>query len=116
MGDVENSLDLDTLNELKVILEEGLNELLEEYLNDSPRQLAGLRQAVEAHDTLAIRSHAHTLKGSSGNLGIRHLYQLCANLEKQARKGDVADPEAAYTAIEAEYERARLALEAFMTV
>ena len=114
MTDIEHSLDLNTLNDLRDMLEEGLDELLQEYLADSPNQLMKLRAAVDSNDVPEIATVAHTLKGSSGNLGVSQLYQLCATLEQQARGGDVADPAAAFATIEAEFDRAKQALEIFM--
>ncbi len=115
MSDSDNTLNLTTLNELKELLEEGLDELLEEYLDDTPNQLAQLREAVAANDVVAIDSIAHTLKGSSGNLGVHGVYQLCAALEQEAKEGVVADAAASLATIEAEFEKAKLALAGFMT-
>ncbi len=114
MSEIENSLDMNTLNDLRDMLDEGLDELLQEYLSDSPNQLQKLRAAVDGNDIAAIATVAHTLKGSSGNLGVSQLYQLCASLEKQARSGDLPDPAAAFAAIEGEFDRAKQALEIFM--
>ena len=113
MSNSEDSLDLATLNELKEMLEEGLEELLDTYLDDTPRQLALLRTAVDSDDIPAINSIAHTLKGSSGNLGINGVYQLCSALEQEARSGAVADAMGSLKAIEGEFEKASEALTAF---
>ena len=114
MSGTENSLDLAVLNELKDILEEGLEELLEEYLEDTPRQLSLLRAAVDAGDVSEIGTVAHTLKGSSGNLGISALYLLCAALEQEAKEGAVIDASASLAALEVEFDKVKLALVSFM--
>ena len=114
MSGSEESLDLATLNELKELLEEGLEELLEEYLADTSRQLSSLRAAVEGDDVPAINLIAHTLKGSSGNLGIRGVYQLFAALEQEARSGAVVDAAASLQAIEGEFQNAKRALATYM--
>ena len=110
MSGGEDSLNLETLNELKEMLEEGLEELLDEYLDDTRMQLSSLRTAVDGNDIPAINSIAHTLKGSSGNLGIRGVYQLCDDFEQEAKSGVVVDAAASLQAIEGEFEQARLAL------
>ena len=113
MSDSADSLDLATLNELKEMLEEGLEELLDVYLDDTPRQLALLRTAVDGNDIPTIDSIAHILKGSSGNLGISGVYQRCAALEQEAKSGAVADAAGSLYAIEGEFALAKLALAAF---
>ena len=114
MSDGDNTLNLTTLNELKELLEEGLEELLDEYLDDTPKQLSQLHSAVVKNDLVAIDSIAHTLKGSSGNLGVHSVYQLCAVLEQEAKGGVVADAAASFATIEAEFEKAKVALADFM--
>ena len=107
MGEAMTSLNLTTLNELKEMLEEGLDELLDEYLIDTPSQLAQLREAVEAGDINAIASVAHTLKGSSGNLGINAVYLLCQELEQEAKAGELCDGAGNVAAIEAAFSQAK---------
>ena len=114
MSGSEESLDLATLDELKEMLEEGLEELLNAYLDDTPKQLSSLRSAVGSNDAQAINSVAHALKGSSGNLGIRGMYQLCAVLEQEAKVGVMADAAASLATIEAEFEKAKDALATYM--
>ncbi len=114
MGGSGDSLDLVALNELKELLEEGLDELLVEYLADSSRQLSSLRAAVDGNDIPAIDSTAHTLKGSSGNLGIRGVYQLCAAMEREAKSGALVDASASLLAIEEEYAKAKGAIAIYM--
>ena len=100
-------LNLMTLNELKEMLEEGLDELLDEYLLDTPSQLEQLKVAVEAGDITAIASVAHTLKGSSGNLGVSGVSELCQQLEQEARGGAVTNGSGALEAIAAAFEQAK---------
>ncbi len=113
MGETMTSLNLTTLNELKEILEEGLDELLDEYLNDTPSQLAKLREAVEAGNTDTIAMVAHTLKGSSGNLGIHAVYLLCQDLEQEAKTGNVSDGAASLATIEEAFSLAKEDLAVF---
>ena len=110
MSETMTSLDFTTLNELKEMLEEGLDELLDEYLDDTSSQLAQLRDAIEASDIATIASVAHTLKGSSGNLGINGVYLLCQALEKEALAGSVGDSAGALAGLEAAFEQAKVDL------
>ena len=110
----DNHIDLMVLAELGEILEEGLNELLEEYLLDIPEQLQLLHAAIERNDVNAVTSISHSVKGSSGNLGITGLAQLCSNLEVEARSGGNIDFKAALADIETEFEMAKTAIEQYM--
>lgn len=107
MSDNDTTLDLNTLNELREMLEEGLDELLAEYLDDTPNQIEQLRSAVNAGDIAAIASVGHALKGSSGNLGVNALYLLCQTLEQEAKGGSVADAAGSLAQIEAAFSRAK---------
>ncbi len=100
-------LDLSTLDELKEILEEGLDELIEEYLADTPSQISHLHGAAQSGDLDALASASHALKGSSGNLGISAVYTLCQQLEQEAKAGTVSDAGASVAAIEEAFSRAK---------
>lgn len=114
MCDNDTPLDIGTLSELRSMLEEELDELLIEYLHDTRSQLTELHQAVANGDSAALVSISHTLKGSSGNLGVSNVYLLCQALEQEAQSGSVVDAVASLKAIEAAYERAKQALETFI--
>ncbi len=86
-----------------------LGELIDTYLEDSPRQLEAMREAVGEGDVSALVRPAHTLKSNSRNLGATALADLCADLEAGARRGDlsraserVAAAEAAFAAAQSE--------------
>ncbi len=53
---------------------------------------------------IAFRA-AHTLKGTSANLGIQSLYTLSSEMTELLRAGKRADAEAALPKLEAEYTR-----------
>ncbi len=107
-------LNAETVNELREILEEGLDELFEEYLADTPKQLEQMRGAAEGGDAAALTSIAHTLKGSSGNLGVAVVYELCRQLEERARAADTGDAAERVAAIESAFAEARTAIQAEM--
>ncbi|MDN3638695.1 PAS domain S-box protein [Simiduia curdlanivorans] len=64
--------------------------LVNQFVNSSEKQLAALEQAVTENNFEAIVFHAHTLKGSSGQLGCRQMQQLCSAIEVAAKskRGD----------------------------
>jgi CheY-like chemotaxis protein len=89
-----------------------VRELIQLFLEELGRRVGDIRAALEAKSAEALKSAAHTLKGSAVNLGGRRLAGLCAELEQRAKSsgwetsGDLA------SAIEGEAARLRSALEA----
>ncbi len=65
-------------------------ELLSLYVDDTRSHLSELGDAVMAQDAPRVTKLAHYLKGSSGNVGIKSLHSCAANLESQARKGELS--------------------------
>ena len=64
-------------------------ELIDLYLADTPHRVSAIQAALAARDGLALKRAAHTLKGSSANLGAHRLAALCAELE-QLTEGELA--------------------------
>ena len=69
--------------------EELLGELAHLFAEQCPKQLVEVRRAVEAHDAHLIERLAHTLKGSSANLGAPGVSEAALRLEQKARSGDL---------------------------
>lgn len=65
--------------------EEFMDELIDIYLEDMPRQLEALRAAVQNHDGPAAAATAHRLRGASGNMGADSLSGLCHDIEISSR-------------------------------
>jgi HPt (histidine-containing phosphotransfer) domain-containing protein len=90
---------------------EGDRELLEEvarlFLNECPKMLDGIRQASAAQDARVFERLAHTVKGSSANIGARALSQVAAEMEKQARSGDLHRASRQIERLAAEMDRLR---------
>jgi len=68
-----------------------LSEVIDLYFEQSNERLDELRQAVEAGDLPAVKQAAHSLRGSSSNLGAMPLAQYLGKLEKTAREGRTED-------------------------
>ncbi|MGM0593777.1 MAG: Hpt domain-containing protein [Pseudomonadota bacterium] len=110
MSDNADLLDMDTLDDLRTMLDDGLEELLEEYLLDSARTLEALQEAAQRGDRAELVDLAHSLKGSSGNLGIQAVYRLSEQLEQDARSGALDDPAGRVEALAQVYQQTREAL------
>ena len=64
-------------------------ELIDLYLDEASQIVAGMKEAAAKKDELAIHRAAHSLKGSSSNLGILQMAQMCSELE-QMKSDDMA--------------------------
>jgi signal transduction histidine kinase/CheY-like chemotaxis protein len=111
-GDPIDPLVLASLRELQGEGEpEILSELIDLFLDEVPQQLGALREAVEKDDAPSVERIAHTLKGSSGNMGATRMAQICAELEDVGASGDLSRAPELLERLEEEFWRVRLALE-----
>lgn len=79
-------LDRELLDELAALMEDQFPNLIETFLADAQRQHQQISDAWRAQDLDGLRRSAHSLKGSSSNLGAAPLADLCSQLEAQARR------------------------------
>jgi len=89
-----------------------VGELIESYLEETPKLLARLEAAMRAGDADGVRLAAHTLKSSSADFGALALADLARDLEAKARAGSMANAGRRATQVQVEYEKVRAALEA----
>jgi PAS domain S-box-containing protein len=87
-----------------------LRQIIDNYLEDAPRLLQGIRDAIEAGDAQALRQSAHTLRSSSANLGAINLSNFCKELELMGRNGTTMDAPERMAQVEVEYEKVKVAL------
>jgi len=64
--------------------------LIGSFLEESNPILEKLQSAVESKDYAAIRSAAHSIKGSAGNLRFNELADMAKELEHAGEKSDAA--------------------------
>lgn len=82
---------------------EAIRDLLETFVKSGRERVQALRVAVEANNAPQIRHEAHSIKGASGNYGAMRLYELAAQMEKEAAKGTTAGAAAQMEQLNAEY-------------
>lgn len=109
-GNLLDRAALDTLLESVGDDVEFLDELVGEYLDDSPRQFAEMRQAFADGDADRFRRAAHSLKSNSATFGAMTLSTMCRELEYMGRDGEIAGASERIDQAEAEYERVQAAL------
>jgi HPt (histidine-containing phosphotransfer) domain-containing protein len=91
-----------------------LAELAGMFLDDATSRLEELREAIGAGDAASVERVAHTLKGSSGNMGATRMSAICAELQDVGGSGDLARAAGLFEGLEEEFGRIRPALEAEM--
>jgi diguanylate cyclase (GGDEF)-like protein len=69
---------------LREVLGTALQQAVAPFLEDTPQYLDQLAQALDKGDADTARAMAHSIKGSSGNLGATHLSQLAKQVEEFA--------------------------------
>lgn len=77
-----------------------LVEIVECYLEDAPKHLKTIADAIAQNDTAELRRASHTLKSSSATLGAIALAATCQKLETLSRNDNTADgsnPQSSHT-------------------
>ncbi|WP_374383277.1 ATP-binding protein [Thermomonas sp.] len=104
-------LDDSVLDELREVLGDEVDKIVQVYLEDAPRLIAQLERAAVGNDPIALRVAAHTLKSSSANVGARTLSDAARDLEHGARDGTLGQPETLVARIVTEFAQVRRALQ-----
>lgn len=108
-------LNLDTIQMLKEVMAEDFQLLLTTFLTDAPKRLDDLRKLLAVNDIAGMERPAHTLKGSSGNLGATALSAACADLVNKIREKNVEHPEVLVAKIIEEYEKVVPLIQSYQT-
>jgi two-component system, sensor histidine kinase and response regulator len=81
---------------------EVLREIIELFLEDSPKLLNDIRTALANDDAQAAYRAAHTLKGSAGNFDAHEAVAIAQRLEARAREGNLEAARAVFARLEVE--------------
>src|SRR5262249_19568893 len=107
------SLDMSVLDALSAEMgADFLAQLIAVFLEDTPKVLADLRQALESSDAGALARAAHTLKSNATNMGAVPLADLSSELEELGRRGVRAAAGERAGEVEKEHRRVEAALRA----
>jgi len=79
-----------------------LEEIVQIFLVEAPRQLSELREAIAEPAPATVEKTAHSLKGELGYLGITGASQRARELEEMGRKNDLQTAPTVFAALEAE--------------
>ncbi|MFQ3670693.1 MAG: Hpt domain-containing protein [Verrucomicrobiia bacterium] len=90
LASASDCFDLNQIEELRALGEPGepdfFAELARLYLDSAPHLLDQLASDLDRADSAAARTHAHALKGMSGNLGAYQIQELARSLEDKAKR------------------------------
>ena len=112
---LDGCLDEQVLQDLQSLGDEDqpdfLQAVIQQFLEDQTKHVTAVETAIEDKDPLALRKAAHSLKGSSFNVGARALASSAMELEKLGAAGSLDGVEDLLVSFQKECGRARLALE-----
>ncbi|MGD1713328.1 response regulator [Dapis sp. BLCC M172] len=101
---------LEELKEMAGYDPEMVVEIINCYLEDTPKLLNEITQAIEKEQAELLQKSAHTMKSSSASVGATNLSQLCKELESIGRGGATEGTDVILSQVKAEYERVENAL------
>jgi HPt (histidine-containing phosphotransfer) domain-containing protein len=87
--------------------DEFLREIAGIFLEDTPQRLAELDQSLQAGDVAKFTRAAHSIKGSSANLGAMALRAVAEKLEHHSRKEGLVGVTALVAEVKSEFLRAQ---------
>lgn len=96
-------LDTDALEELRDVMEDEFDCLIETFITDADKKLVALRAAIDADDAAEVGKVSHSFKGSCSNIGAPYLSELCRESEDKGRNQDISNIHSLYQKIEEEY-------------
>jgi HPt (histidine-containing phosphotransfer) domain-containing protein len=94
--------------------DEFLREIAGIFLEDTPQRIAELEQSLAAGDLATFARAAHSIKGSSSNLGAVALRAAAEALEQQVRGAGLAGAAPGIANVKSEFARARIELAALI--
>jgi PAS domain S-box-containing protein len=114
LRDPAQVLDLDRLTHLSTMQPDNevtlVRELIDLFVADAPDHLRALGSAIEAADAARVGRLAHRLLSATQNIGARSMSQLCMDLERASRLGQMDNAAPLLEALAREFQTAQRAL------
>lgn len=112
-------LDMTVVEELLSLADDGdpelLLDLIQMFLDDGPGKVQAVVAGVAAGDFDQAERAAHSLKGSSGNLGARLLQNVCEEMQLATRNHRLEDSRRLAPQVAAKFAEAEVALRKLLT-
>ena len=103
-------LDQNAIAELRDLMGEDFDSLIDAFQTDSQSQIEVIGEAVAQADIERVRRQAHGLKGACINLGANDLAEVCERIEAAGRAGDCAAAQGLLPSLSREFDGVRAAL------
>lgn len=100
---LDTLIDMTQINNLKSLFNEGFEPFLVSFYEDFESKERQLDAAVQNNQMDTISKIAHSLKGSSLNLGALGLAKLCSKIEVASKTGATVDIYEAHKELQAMY-------------
>jgi len=84
--------------------EEVLKEIVNVFLEEAPKTIELLAEAIEAKDSKNVKLYAHKLKGLVRHVAARKLSDMLYNLETKGREGELEGSEALFANIRTKFD------------
>lgn len=101
----ENILDRKELMERVGGDEDFAKEIIAIFMEDTPSQMEKLNLALKENDPVRVKHQAHTIKGSSANIGARGLTDTAFKMEMTGKDGDIDSARDLMEKLEKEFEK-----------
>lgn len=92
-----------------------LKEILTIFIDDTPTRIAELHDSRATGNTLSFTRAAHSIKGSSSNVGANELRAIAEQLEHHAQNHGIVGVDAQVAELEAAFSRVKEALGKLMS-
>lgn len=91
-----------TINELKELMDDDFEGLIDSFIDDIEIKTLQIKNFVDKQDHVNLRQKAHSLKGSSRNIGADKMSELCQQLEHFGKEGLIDNVYDVYVKLEKE--------------
>jgi HPt (histidine-containing phosphotransfer) domain-containing protein len=91
-----------------------LKEVVQIFLEDTPRLLTNLYSGIKSGDNEAVERAAHTLKGATANISAKRLQQLSQYIQLALKENDAADIESFINHFKENYKKLDQVLRAYL--
>lgn len=108
-------LDFELLDELRDIMGDDFVTLVQSWQRDAAMRVKAMGEALARADGETLRQLAHSLKGSSANLGAVHVAAACQDLERLGGERDMTGARARFDDLTSEVDAATAALGRYLT-
>ena len=99
--------EIDALRRLTEGSPEVMRQLIDDFIDTAQRLIGEMYDAAEKGDAKALERAAHSLKGSSGQMGAQQLMFECAAIERAAAAGDLPAARDRFPSLEKKHKGAK---------